>query len=194
MLQVSRKAPAFEGEAVVGKEFKNIKLSDYKGKYVVLFFYPLDFTFVCPTEITAFSDKAAEFEKINTQIIGCSVDSKFSHLAWINQPRAEGGLGDINFPLLADITKEISRDYGVLIEESGVALRGVFVIDPEGILKIQMVNDLGIGRNVDEVLRLVQAVQYTETHGEVCPAGWTPGSDTIVPDVQKSKEYFSKHG
>ncbi|RME88376.1 MAG: peroxiredoxin [Candidatus Hydrogenedentota bacterium] len=194
MLQVGKKAPYFEGEAVVDKQFKKISLSDYKGKYLVLFFYPLDFTFVCPTEITAFSDKADEFKKINTEIVGCSIDSKFSHLAWINQPRSEGGLGDIKFPLLADITKEISRDYGVLVEEDGVALRGVFIINKEGDLKVQMVNDLGIGRNVDEVLRLVQAVQYTEEHGEVCPAGWKPGDDTIVPDVEKSKEYFHKHG
>jgi len=194
MIQVGQKAPNFSGEAVVGKGFENISLSDYKGKYTVLFFYPLDFTFVCPTEITAFSDRAAEFEKINTQIVGCSIDSKFSHLAWINTPRNEGGLGDLKFPLLADITKQVARDYGVLIEQAGIALRGVFIIDPNGVLKIHMVNDNSIGRNVDEILRLLQAVQYTDSHdGEVCPASWTPGSDTMVPDPTKSKEYFSKH-
>jgi len=192
MLQVGQKAPEFSAEAVVGGQFKKVSLSDYKGKYVVLFFYPLDFTFVCPTEITAFSDMADEFTKLNTQVIGASVDSKFSHLAWINTPRNQGGLGAMKIPLIEDITKEISRNYNVLIEEGGVALRGVFIINPEGVLKVQMVNDLGIGRNVKEVLRLVQAVQYTETHGEVCPANWEPGKDTIIPDVEKSKSFFQK--
>lgn len=194
MIQVSQKAPDFKETAVVGTEFKDIALSDYKGKYVVLFFYPLDFTFVCPTEITAFSDMADEFEKNNAQVIGCSVDSKFSHLAWINVPRKDGGLGELKIPLLADITKSISRDYGVLMEEAGITLRGVFIIDPEGVLKIMMVNDNNIGRNTKEVLRLVQALQFNAKHGEVCPANWEPGSDTIVPDVSKSKDYFSKHG
>ncbi|MES0491354.1 MAG: peroxiredoxin [Leptospirales bacterium] len=194
MIQVGQKAPEFKADAVVGKGFKEVSLSDYKGKYVVLFFYPLDFTFVCPTEITAFSDKAAEFEKINAQIIGASVDSKFSHLAWVEQPRSEGGLGDINFPLVADLTKEISRSYNVLIEEVGIALRGVFIIDPDGVLKVQMVNNNSIGRNVDEVLRLVQADIFVSTHdGEVCPANWTPGGDSMHADVDKSKEYFKSH-
>ena len=194
MIQVGQKAPDFKAEAVVGKGFKEVSLSDYKGKYVVLFFYPLDFTFVCPTEITAFSDKAAEFEKNNAQIIGASVDSKFSHLAWVDQPRSEGGLGDINFPLVADLTKEISRNYNVLIEEVGISLRGVFIIDPNGVLKVQMVNNNSVGRNVDEVLRLVQADAFVESHdGEVCPANWTPGGDSMIADVDKSKEYFKSH-
>lgn len=193
MLQVGQKAPNFTGEAVVGKDFKKISLSDYKGKYVVLFFYPLDFTFVCPTEITAFSDKADEFAKINTQIIGVSVDSKFSHLAWVNTPRNEGGLGDIKFPLLEDLTKEVSRSYNVLIEEAGIALRGVFIIDDKGELKVSMINNNNIGRNVDEVLRLVQADQFVSSHdGEVCPANWTPGKDTMKADVDGSKDYFKK--
>ena len=195
MIQVGQKAPDFKADAVVGKEFKQVSLSDYKGKYVVLFFYPLDFTFVCPTEITAFSDKAAEFEKNNAQVLGVSVDSKFSHLAWVEQPRSEGGLGDIQFPLVSDLTKEISRNYNVLIEAAGISLRGVFIIDPQGVLKVAMVNNNNIGRNVDEVLRLVQADIFCESHaGEVCPAGWTPGSDAMYADVEKSKEYFSKHG
>jgi alkyl hydroperoxide reductase subunit AhpC len=192
MFQVGQKAPEFTAEAVIDGQFKKISLSDYKGKYVVLFFYPLDFTFVCPTEITAFSDAVAEFEKVNTKIIGASVDSKFSHLAWIKQPRNQGGLGDIKFPLIEDLTKEISRNYNVLIERDGIALRGLFIINPEGHIKVQMVNDLGIGRNVKEVLRLVHAVQYTETHGEVCPANWEPGKDTIIPDTEKSKTFFAK--
>jgi peroxiredoxin (alkyl hydroperoxide reductase subunit C) len=195
MIQIGQKAPEFSADAVVDKQFKKVSLSDYKGKYVVLFFYPLDFTFVCPTEITAFSDKADEFSKINTQILGASVDSKFSHLAWVNQPRSEGGLGDIKFPLLADITKEISRSYNVLMEDAGISLRGVFIIDPKGTLKVMMVNNNSIGRNVEEVLRLVQADQYVESHnGEVCPANWTPGKDTMIADVAKSKNYFKSHG
>lgn len=192
MLQVGKKAPIFSGEAVIGSSFKEISSADYKGKFIVLFFYPLDFTFVCPTEIIAFSDKAKEFESMNTQLIGCSVDSKFSHLAWKKLDRKEGGLGTINFPLLSDISKNIARDYSVLIEKSGISLRGVFIIDPNGVLRIQMVNDLSIGRNIDEVLRLLSAVQYTEEHGEVCPANWQKGGATIIADVEKSKKYFSE--
>lgn len=195
MLQVGQKAPDFSGEAVIGKDFKKISLSDYKGKYVVLFFYPLDFTFVCPTEITAFSDKAKEFEKEGAVVIGASVDSKFSHLAWINVPRKEGGLGELNIPLLADITKDISRSYNVLIEDAGISLRGVFIIDPKGVLKVSMVNNNNVGRNVDEVLRLLQADKFADSHpGEVCPANWKPGQDAMKADVKGSKEYFSKHG
>jgi peroxiredoxin (alkyl hydroperoxide reductase subunit C) len=192
MVQVGQKAPDFKAEAVVDKQFKDVSLADYRGKWVVLFFYPLDFTFVCPTEITAFSDAIDEFKKINTQVIGASVDSKYSHLAWIETPRNKGGIGETPYPLLADITKKISSDYGVLIEEAGVALRGLFIIDPDGVLRVQIVTDLNIGRNIGEVLRLVQAAQYTAEHGEVCPANWTPGGDTIKPGVDSSKEYFAK--
>ncbi len=195
MLQVGQKAPEFKTTAVVGKEFKEIKLSDYRGKYVVLFFYPLDFTFVCPTEITAFSDRIAEFHKMNTEVIGVSVDSKFSHLAWINTPRKNGGLGEIGYPLAEDLTKDISRAYNVLIEQAGIALRGLFVIDDKGVLKSMIVNNNSIGRNVDEVIRTVAADQYVENHdGEVCPANWTPGADTMLADVKKSLDYFSKKG
>ncbi len=192
MLQVGQKAPDFTADAVVGKDFKEISLSDCKGKWVVLFFYPLDFTFVCPTEITSFSDNIAEFENIGAQVIGASVDSKFSHLAWTETPRNQGGIGDTPYPLVADMTKSISRDYGVLIEDAGIALRGLFIINPEGDLIVQIVNHLDIGRNVAEVLRLVQAAQFAAEHGEVCPAGWTPGAATIKPGVEESKEYFSK--
>lgn len=192
MVQVGQQAPNFKADAVVDNSFKEVSLTDYRGKWVVLFFYPLDFTFVCPTEITAFSDTIAEFEKINTQVIGASVDSKYSHLAWTETPRNKGGIGETPYPLVADLTKSISRDYGVLIEEEGVALRGLFIIDPEGVLRVQIVTDLNIGRNIAEVLRLVQAAQFSAEHGEVCPANWTPGSDTIKPGVEESKEYFSK--
>ncbi|PIK34620.1 putative peroxiredoxin-1 [Apostichopus japonicus] len=176
---VQQPAPDFEGTAVVNGEFKNISLKDYKGKYLVLLFYPLDFTFVCPTEIIAFSQKASEFRQVNTQVIGISVDSQFSHLAWINTPKKEGGLGSLNFPLLSDLQKKISRDYGVLLEDAGVALRGLFLIDPDGMVRHMSVNDLPVGRSVEEVLRLVKAFQFVETHGEVCPAGWQPDAETV---------------
>ncbi|MCC7431176.1 peroxiredoxin [bacterium] len=191
-IQVASPAPDFSAQAVVGSEFKNVKLSDYKGKTVILFFYPLDFTFVCPTEIIAFSDRIAEFEKRDVQILGASVDSHFSHLAWKNTPRKQGGIGDIKYPLIADINKSIARDYGVLLENAGIALRGLFLIDKNGVLRHQVVNDLPLGRSVDEAIRMVDALQYFEMHGEVCPANWKPGSDTIKPTVDASKEYFSK--
>lgn len=191
-IQVASPAPDFSAQAVVGSEFKNVKLSDYKGKTVILFFYPLDFTFVCPTEIIAFSDRIAEFEKRDVQILGASIDSHFSHLAWKNTPRKQGGIGDIKYPLIADINKSIARDYGVLLENAGIALRGLFLIDKNGVLRHQVVNDLPLGRSVDEAIRMVDALQYFEMHGEVCPANWKPGSDTIKPTVDASKEYFSK--
>ncbi|XP_062605597.1 peroxiredoxin-4-like [Saccostrea cucullata] len=149
-------------------------------------------TFVCPTEIIAFSDRIGEFKKINTEVIACSVDSQFTHLAWINTPRAKGGLGPLNIAVLSDITHEISKAYGVYLQDLGHSLRGLFIIDPKGILRQITMNDLPVGRSVDETLRLVQAFQYTDTHGEVCPAGWKPGSDTIIPNPKESQKYFSK--
>ncbi|XP_029926847.1 thioredoxin-dependent peroxide reductase, mitochondrial [Myripristis murdjan] len=189
---VTQPAPAFKGTAVHNGEFKEVSLSDFKGKYLVLFFYPLDFTFVCPTEIIAFSDKASEFHDINCEVVGVSVDSHFTHLAWTNTPRKAGGLGGIHIPLLADLTKQISRDYGVLLENPGIALRGLFIIDPNGVVKHMSVNDLPVGRSVEETLRLVRAFQFVETHGEVCPASWTPHSPTIKPTPEGSKDYFEK--
>lgn len=190
---ISKPAPHFEGTAVVKGEFTNLALSDYLGKYVVFFFYPLDFTFVCPTEILAFSDRVDEFRKLNTEVIACSIDSHFTHLAWINTPRKEGGLGKIKIPLLSDITHKISKDYGVYLDDLGHTLRGLFIIDHRGVLRQITMNDLPVGRSVDETLRLVQAFQYTDTHGEVCPAGWRPGSDTIVPNPEEKKKYFEKN-
>merc|ERR1712050_182227 len=188
---VQKPAPNFAGTAVVPSgEFKEIKLSDYKGKYLVLFFYPLDFTFVCPTEIIAFSDRIDEFKALDTEVVGVSVDSQFSHLAWINTPRKQGGLGEMKYPLLADITKKVSQDYGVLLEDAGVALRGLFIIDPKGIVRQVTVNDLPVGRSVDETLRLIQAFQFVEKHGEVCPANWQKGKPTMKADPVGSKEYF----
>lgn len=163
----------------------------FVGKYVVLIFYPLDFTFVCPTEIIAFNDRKAEFEAVNTEILLCSVDSHFSHLAWTNVPRNQGGLGPITVPMLADINKSIARNYGVLLDD-GVAARGTFIIDNNGTLRQFSVNDPPVGRSVDEVLRLVKAYQFVDVHGEVCPINWTPGSSTIIPDVKKSKTFFEK--
>jgi alkyl hydroperoxide reductase subunit AhpC len=190
--QVQKPAPDFKAEAVINGQFGNVTLSDFWGKkYVVLFFYPLDFTFVCPTEIIAFSDRAGEFEKRGAQVLGCSTDSKFSHLAWINTPRNSGGLGELKYPLVSDLTKKISADYGVLLE-GGVALRGTFIMDKAGVIRHITINDLPLGRSVDETLRVLDALQFFEQHGEVCPAGWKPGCDTIKPTVSGSKEYFSK--
>lgn len=162
----------------------------------MLFFYPLDFTFVCPTEIIAFSDRVNEFKALGAEVVGVSVDSHFSHLAWINTDRKKGGLGKLEYPLLADLTKQISRDYGVLLEDAGISLRGLFIIDPNGVVRQITINDLPVGRSVDETLRLIKAFQYFEKHGEVCPANWDPekNKDTIKPDVSGSKSYFEKHG
>lgn len=188
---VGNTAPDFTADAVVGSDFTQIKLSEVKG-WKVLFFYPLDFTFVCPTEITAFSDAAEKFKEINCSIIGCSVDSKFSHLAWKKAPRTEGGLGEINYPLVSDITKNIAKNYGVLMNNA-VALRGLFVIDDKNVVQHATINNLSVGRNVEETLRLVKAFQYTAEHGEVCPMGWNEGSDSMKPDPEGSKEWFKKH-
>jgi len=194
MSLVQKKAPAFKADAVLkGGEFKQINLEDYKGKWVVLFFYPLDFTFVCPTEITAFSDQYADFQRLGAEVLACSVDSKFSHLAWIQTPRSKGGLGDINFPILSDLSKTIARDYEVLINDA-IALRGLFIIDPNGSIRYELVHDLGIGRNVDEVLRTLEAIQTVDKTGEVCPAGWIKGKETMKPDPKGSQAYFNKAG
>ncbi|XP_039123854.1 2-Cys peroxiredoxin BAS1, chloroplastic [Dioscorea cayenensis subsp. rotundata] len=189
---VGNTAPDFEAEAVFDQEFINVKLSDYIGKkYVILFFYPLDFTFVCPTEITAFSDRYSDFEKLNTEILGVSIDSVFSHLAWIQTERKSGGLGDLKYPLVSDVTKSISKSYNVLILDQGIALRGLFIIDKEGIIQHSTINNLAIGRSVDETLRTLQALQYVkENPDEVCPAGWKPGEKSMKPDPKLSKEYF----
>jgi peroxiredoxin (alkyl hydroperoxide reductase subunit C) len=189
-IQIGQEAPNFKATAVCGDSFKDVSLTDYRGKWVVLFFYPLDFTFVCPTEITAFSDAQAEFSKRNAQVLGVSVDSQYSHLAWIKTPRKKGGLGPLAFPLVADLTKDIGRSYGVLEEAIGITYRGLFVIDPAGKVRYQLCHDLGIGRNVEEVLRVLDAIQLVDKTGEVCPAGWKPGAKTMKPDPVGSMEYF----
>lgn len=188
---VTQPAPEFKAQAVMPDgSFKEITLSGYKGKYVLLFFYPLDFTFVCPTEIIAFSDRAQEFDALGVQILGVSVDSHFSHSAWRNLSRDQGGLGNIKYPLVADLSKQIAKDYDVLLGNE-VALRGLFLIDKNGVVRHQVVNDLPLGRSVDEALRMVQALQFFEKNGEVCPANWKEGARTIKPTVQDSKEFFA---
>jgi alkyl hydroperoxide reductase subunit AhpC len=169
--KVGEPAPTFTLDAVVGKDFKKVSLTDYRGKWVVLFFYPLDFTFVCPTEIRGFNEKLDAFNKLNAVVLGASVDSKFSHLAWIKR----GDLGDLNYPLLSDFNKEIAERYGILDEKEGVALRGLFIIDPDGVLQYQLVHNLSVGRSVDETLRVLEALQT----GELCPLGWHPGQKTL---------------
>jgi len=186
---VGNPAPYFKADALVNGENKSISLDDYKGKWKVLFFYPLDFTFVCPTEIHAYSDK---FRALNCELIACSVDSFFSHLAWTKQPRSEGGLGEVKFPIIADLDKKVARDYEVLVND-GVALRGLFLIDDQNVIQHATINNLSVGRSVDETLRLLEAYQFTAKSGEVCPANWKKGADTMKPDPTGSKAWFKKN-
>ncbi|XP_055681278.1 peroxiredoxin 1-like [Lutzomyia longipalpis] len=187
---LSRPAPDFSGTAVINGQLQEVSLGDFRGRYLVLLFYPLDFTFVCPTEIIAFSERVGEFNEIGCEVVAISTDSHFSHLAWTHVPRKEGGLGKIALPLLSDKSMRISREYGVLNADTGIAYRGLFIIDAQQRLRQITVNDLPVGRSVDETLRLVKAFQYTDIHGEVCPANWQPGNKTINPDTVKSKEFF----
>ena len=193
MCLVTKQAPEFEAEAVMpDNSFANISLSSYRGQYVLVFFYPLDFTFVCPSEILAFNKQLDDFKAKNCEVLGISVDSIYTHLAWKNTPVDQGGIGPIQFPLISDISKSISADYGVLFE-NGVALRGLFLIDREGLVRHQLVNDLPLGRNVDEALRVIDALQFHETHGEVCPANWRPGDDAMKPTPEGVADYLSRH-
>ncbi|HAZ12211.1 MAG: thioredoxin peroxidase [Bdellovibrionales bacterium GWA2_49_15] len=189
---VGNKAPEWKSEALIGTEFKTLSSLDFKGKWKVLFFYPLDFTFVCPTEIVAFNDALPKFRELNCEVVGCSIDSKFSHLAWSKTARNQGGIGELKIPLLADVTKKIASDFGVLLD-SGVALRGLFLIDENDVIQHSTINNLSVGRNVDEILRLVEAFQFAQKHGEVCPAGWTKGKDSMKPDPKGSQNWFSKN-
>jgi peroxiredoxin (alkyl hydroperoxide reductase subunit C) len=189
---VSEKAPDFTADALVNGEFKKVSLSDYKGKKVVLFFYPLDFTFVCPTEILAFADHLEEFKKRNTEIVGVSVDSQFTHMAWAQVDRKEGGIKGVNYPLVSDLSKNIARSYGVLLEGPGIALRGLFIVNKDGVLKHSTINHLDLGRNIDEVLRVLDAVDFSEEHGEVCPANWKKGEKAMKPTAAGLKDYMRK--
>jgi len=194
MCLVTKKAPEFEAQAVMpDNSFANISLSSLRGRYVIIFFYPLDFTFVCPSEILAFNRQVEALRKRNCELLGISVDSIYTHLAWKNTPVNEGGIGRIDFPLVSDMAKDISRDYGVLLKD-GVSLRGLFLIDKEGIVRHQLINDLPLGRDVDEAIRMVDALQFTEEHGEVCPANWRPGEDAMKPTPEGVAEYLATHG
>ena len=190
---VTKEAPDFKAQAVLpDNSFGELELSSYRGKYVVLFFYPLDFTFVCPSEIIAFDKQLERFKEKNTEVIGVSIDSHFTHFAWKNTPVDQGGIGQIRYSLVADLDKNIARDYGVLINDS-VALRGLFLIDKEGVVRHAVINDLSLGRNVDEALRMVDALQFTEEHGEVCPANWREGDEAMKPTAQGVADYLAKH-
>ena len=191
---VTRQAPDFTATAVLADNSMkpDFKLSDYRGKYVILFFYPLDFTFVCPSEIIAFDKALDTFKAKNCDIIGVSIDSQFSHWAWKNTPVNQGGIGNIRYPLVADLDKKISRQYGVLLD-AGIALRGTFLIDREGVVRHAVINDLSLGRNIDEALRMVDALQFHEQHGDVCPANWTEGKDAMTPTAAGVADYLTKH-
>ncbi|XP_065321999.1 peroxiredoxin-2-like [Gordionus sp. m RMFG-2023] len=187
---IGKPAPKFHTVAIFGDKFIQINSSYHAGKYLVLFFYPLDFTFVCPTEILAFSDRFMEFENLQTKIIACSVDSAYTHYAWVKTPRKDGGLGKINIPLMSDLNHNISKSYGVYSKELGHTYRGLFIIDPRGILRQISINDLPVGRSVEETLRLLQAIQHADKYGEVCPADWKPGDISITPDPEQKLLYF----
>lgn len=189
---IGQRAPDFTAQTVMeNDEIKEINLHEYlSGDYGLIFFYPLDFTFVCPSEIIAFSNRMDKFKALGTKVLGVSVDSQFSHYAWRNTAPENGGIGKINFPLVADMTKKISTDYGVLIEDAGVALRGSFLIDKEGNIRHYVINDLPLGRNVDEHIRMVEALQFTDQHGEVCPAGWNKGDEGMKPDAAGVASYL----
>ncbi|MCP4723411.1 MAG: peroxiredoxin [bacterium] len=194
MSLVTKEAPDFTAQAVMGdNQFEELTLSKYRGKYVLLFFYPLDFTFVCPSEIIAFDKELEKFRSKNCEVIGVSVDSHFTHLAWKNTPVNNGGIGNIRYPLVADLTKDISRDYGVLTEDGAVALRGLYLIDKEGVIRHEVVNDLGLGRSVSEAVRMLDALQFSEEHGEVCPANWKEGEEAMKPTAEGVADYLSKH-
>ena len=190
---VTKKAPDFTAQAVMAdNSFGELSLASYRDQYVILFFYPLDFTFVCPSEIIAFDKALAKFKEKNAEVIGVSVDSKFTHFAWRNTPRDRGGIGPIGYPLVADLDKNISRTFGVLTDE-GVALRGLFLIDRDGVVRHELINDLSLGRNVDEALRILDALQFTEKYGDVCPANWRQGDEAMKPTAEGVAEYLAKH-
>jgi peroxiredoxin (alkyl hydroperoxide reductase subunit C) len=189
---VGKQAPDFTAAAVLadGSIKADFSLSEFKGKYIVLFFYPLDFTFVCPTELIAFSKRNSEFADRDVQVIGCSIDSQFTHAAWRNTPVDEGGIGAVTYPLVADVKHEICQAYDVEFGEAGVAFRGSFLIDKDGVVRHQVVNDLPLGRNVDEMLRMIDALQFTEKYGEVCPAGWNKGDEGMKPNADGVASYL----
>jgi peroxiredoxin 2/4 len=189
-LLIGKKAPAFRAKAVANKAIIDLSLDDFQGKYVVLFFYPLDFTFVCPTELHAFQEKLGEFERRGAQLIGCSVDSHFSHHAWVSTPKTQGGIEGVSYPIISDLNKSIARSYQVLKEDEGIAYRGQFLIDRKGIVRHQLVNDLPLGRSVEEALRILDAWIHFESHGEVCPANWQQGKKSMKPSQEGLISYY----
>lgn len=194
-LLIGKPAPAFKAKAVVnGKIVGEFSLSNFLGQYVVFFFYPLDFTFVCPTELHAFQSKLEIFEKKNAQVVGCSIDSANCHVAWLSTPKSKGGIEGVEYPLVSDLTKSIARDFHVLKEDEGIAYRGLFIIDKEGIVRHQLVNDLPLGRSVEEALRILDALIHYENNGEVCPANWTIGDKTMKPTQEGLENYFAVRG
>ena len=190
---VTRQAPDFTAQAVMpDNTFADLTLNDYRGQYVVLFFWPLDFTFVCPSEIIAFDKALPRFKERHCELIGISIDSHFTHLAWKNTPVEHGGIGNVQYPIVSDLDKHISQEYGVLFNEQ-IALRGLFLIDLDGVIRHALVNDLPLGRNVDEALRVLDALQFHEKHGEVCPANWKPGQEAMKPTTEGVAEYLASH-
>lgn len=192
MTLVGKQAPEFDSKAVVdGAILDHFSLREYLGKYVLFFFYPLDFTFVCPTELHAFQTSLQEFTRRDTQLVGCSVDSCYSHAAWSRAPKSEGGIAGVRYPIVSDLNKTIAKAYGVLKEDDGIAYRGQFLIDKQGIIRHQLVNDLPLGRSVDEAIRLLDALIFHERHGEVCPANWKEGAKSMKPTQDGLTHYFS---
>ncbi|GAB4189541.1 MAG: peroxiredoxin [Simkaniaceae bacterium] len=191
-LLIGKKAPAFKSKAVVNQKIiEDFTLQDFLGKYVVFFFYPLDFTFVCPTELHKFQEKLAEFQQRGAEVAACSVDSPYSHFAWLQTPKSKGGIEGVSYPLVSDMNKTIARSYHVLHEQEGVAFRGLFIIDKQGIVRHQLVNDLPLGRSVDEALRILDALIFYEENGEVCPANWKSGEKALAPTPEGVASYFS---
>lgn len=191
---VARQAPDFTSTAVMPDgSFAEYKLSDHRGKYVVLFFWPLDFTFVCPSEIIAHNNRVKQLQELNTEIVGISIDSHYTHLAWRNTAIEDGGIGPVQFPIVADIKHEITQAFGIEHPEAGVAMRASFLIDKEGVVQHQVVNNLPLGRNIDEMVRMVDALQFSEQYGEVCPAGWNKGDEGMKPTAEGVASYLKDH-
>ncbi len=189
---VGKKAPEFTAKAVIkDKIVENFSLSSLKGKYIIFFFYPLNFTFVCPTELHAFQERLEDFKALDAEVVACSVDSPYSHYSWLQTPKAQGGIEGVEYPVISDLRKDIAESYGVLIPHEGIAYRGLFLIDKEGTVRHQVVNDLPIGRSVDEAIRVLEALTFFEQNGEVCPANWTKGAKSMKPDNEGLKQYFA---
>ena len=189
---MGKPAPQFKAKAVqIDRILEDFSLNDFHGKYVLFFFYPLDFTFVCPTELHAFQERLADFKKRNAQVVACSVDSWYSHFAWLSVPKNKGGIQGVEYPIVSDLNKSIAKDYGVLKEDDGIAFRGLYLIDKQGVIRHQLINDLPLGRSVDEAIRMLDALIFHEKHGEVCPANWNNGDKAMEPTQEGLKNYYN---